>query len=202
VAKQEPAAAAKKSAKAAAAAAAGEDEDEVPMRKETKVFWCVDYPRLKDSLRLRLHRVREFIKEQVGGWACCGASAPTLRPASSWLQQRSSSRGWLPALTGSRRSSPSTPLCMSAAGPVLPAACSLAAAALRLLPAADFAVPRACACRFRTATRSRTTCAPPAARATRRWMPFAFWTLCRWAGKYLVGLGWRGCKGRGQAGAA
>lgn len=39
----------------------------MPMRKETKVFWCVDYPRLKDSLRLRLHRVRDYLKEQVGG---------------------------------------------------------------------------------------------------------------------------------------
>ena len=38
------------------------------MRKETKVFWCVDYPRLRDSLLLRLHRVREVIAEQVGGW--------------------------------------------------------------------------------------------------------------------------------------
>lgn len=27
----------------------------------------MDYPRLKDALRLRLHRVREFLKEQVRG---------------------------------------------------------------------------------------------------------------------------------------
>ena len=61
-------AAAKKGAKVAKGAAVppGEEPEEVPMRKETKVFWCMDYPRLRDSLLLRLYRVREFLKEQVG----------------------------------------------------------------------------------------------------------------------------------------
>lgn len=43
------------------------DDPEVEERKrqETHVFWCLDFPRMTDALRLRLHRVREMLRKQL-----------------------------------------------------------------------------------------------------------------------------------------
>jgi len=64
------------------------DDPEVEERKrrETHVFWCLDYPRLVDSFRLRLHRVRSVLKKQIEGadavqqYICprCGAKFSSL----------------------------------------------------------------------------------------------------------------------------
>jgi hypothetical protein len=45
-----------------------DDEEVAEMRKrqETHVFWCVDYARAVDALRLKLHRIREALQKQVG----------------------------------------------------------------------------------------------------------------------------------------
>eukprot|EP00887_Chlorella_sp_A99_P001196 scaffold14.g1196.t1 len=57
------------------------DDPEVEERKrhETHVYWCIAYPALVDSLRLRLHRARALLKkraEDAGvGELCCSARA-------------------------------------------------------------------------------------------------------------------------------
>lgn len=61
-------------------------EVEERRRRETHVFWCLDYPRMMDALRLRLHRVRETLRKQVEGmevlqqYICprCGAQFSSL----------------------------------------------------------------------------------------------------------------------------
>ena len=61
-------------------------EVEERKRKETHVFWCIDYPRLVDTLRLKLHKVKETLKHQVEGiqalqkYICprCGAQFSSL----------------------------------------------------------------------------------------------------------------------------
>ena len=61
-------------------------EVEEKKRRETHVFWCMDYPRMIDALRLRLHRVKETLKRQVEGiealqqYLCprCGAKFSSL----------------------------------------------------------------------------------------------------------------------------
>lgn len=61
-------------ASAAAAVAAADDEGEedeavaeARKRHETRVYWAIDYARLIDALRLRLHLARAMLKEQVAG---------------------------------------------------------------------------------------------------------------------------------------
>ncbi len=64
------------------------DDPEIEERKrrETHVFWCLDYPRLVDSFRLRLHKVRAVLKKQIEGadavqqYICprCGAKFSSL----------------------------------------------------------------------------------------------------------------------------
>ena len=64
------------------------DDPEIEERKrrETHVFWCVDYPRFVDVLRLKLHRMRDILKHQVEGadalqrYICprCGAQYSSL----------------------------------------------------------------------------------------------------------------------------
>jgi transcription initiation factor TFIIE subunit alpha len=64
------------------------DDPEVEERKrrETHVFWCLDYPRLVDALRLRMHRARATLRAQAEGadalqrYLCprCGAQYSSL----------------------------------------------------------------------------------------------------------------------------
>lgn len=64
------------------------DDEEVEERKrrETHVFWCLDYPRLVDSFRLRLFKVKDVLKKQIEGadavqqYICprCGAKFSSL----------------------------------------------------------------------------------------------------------------------------
>lgn len=45
------------------------DDPELEERKrhETHVFWCIDYPRLVDALRLRLHKTKETLRRHATG---------------------------------------------------------------------------------------------------------------------------------------
>lgn len=68
------------------------DDPEVEERKrhETHVFWCVDYPRMVDAIRLRIHRIRETLRHQAFGdesvqrYHCprCGAQYSSLNAIS------------------------------------------------------------------------------------------------------------------------
>lgn len=63
---------------------------EVKKRQETHVFWTIDYPRVVDILRLRIHGIRELLKKNSGTvesivyYACptCGATYTSLQAAS------------------------------------------------------------------------------------------------------------------------
>lgn len=68
------------------------DDPELEERKrhETHVFWCIDYPRLLDALRLRLHKTKEILKQHATGedmvqeYVCprCGAQYSSLNAMS------------------------------------------------------------------------------------------------------------------------
>ena len=63
---------------------------EVRKRSETHVFWAVDYPRVVDVLRLKIHGITELLKRNSGNkvsimtYQCpaCGASYTSLQAAS------------------------------------------------------------------------------------------------------------------------
>ena len=65
-------------------------EIEVRKRSETHVFWAVDYPRVVDVLRLKIHAISELLKRNSGNkisimiYQCsaCGASYTSLQAAS------------------------------------------------------------------------------------------------------------------------
>lgn len=84
------------------------DDPEVAARRrvETHAFWAVDYPRVKDALRLRLALMREALRKQVR-WG---------RPT---LESEGGGRAWLhgdpvglPGHLGAL--DPSSPLCATA----------------------------------------------------------------------------------------
>jgi len=68
-----------------------QDDPEVEERKrqETHVFWCLDYPRMLDALRLRLQRIRQILRHQTEDvdavlmYRCpqCGATFSSLHAA-------------------------------------------------------------------------------------------------------------------------